>query len=144
MAGPWISDDDLADELAAALQRPDRSALETFWLSRVARANAEAANEITGAMVARGFTASQIDAWDRRQELNRTLGLWALLRDGLALSGMSPDAIKMFDRRRDLSVLPVCIGGAVVNPAANATTGGAAIGGRMAPPDSTVTMDTVF
>lgn len=144
MPGPWISDDDLADELASLLQRPGRDGLEPFWWPRIARANQAAAAEIAGTLAARGFGGAQVLAFDRGPELNRHLGLYFLLLDGLALSAVPPETVRLYDRRKDLQTLPVTVGGAVVSPAANAVTGGAAVGGRMAPPDAVVREDTVF
>lgn len=125
-----MTETDLLDQVASILQRPDRGSLEPFWAVRAAPAIAAATAEITGALLARGYTTSQIDAWDRRDEYQRSISLFFSLLDGIALAGRSSDEVKLYDRRKELLTCAVTVGGQLVTPGLAASGGGSAVGGR--------------
>lgn len=128
MAGPWISDADLKSALADMLGKTSAS-LVGKWTDIVTAANVAAANDIAQRLLARGYSAAQIDAWDYRAVFNRDIGLfWALVKGG-GLADYSDVGINKLDRRKELDTLAVLIGGAVALPAVDATTGGFAVGG---------------
>lgn len=46
----------------------------------VGECNTEAYNEVRARLIARGYTAAQVDAWDRAAEFNRRVGVCFALR----------------------------------------------------------------
>lgn len=102
---------DLADVLKqAAADLPDH------WGRIVPRAHASAVQEIYGRLLNRGFTAAQVDAWDRVEEFERDLSLyWCLVRGG-AYGQIDEAALKALDRRKELDAVLLFINGVWVKP----------------------------
>lgn len=87
------------------------------WDRHCADASAAAYQDIRGALLARGFTDDQINAWDRLEEFSRALGTYWALYAGMGLQGGYDDRFEQFDRRAELATIPVTIDGALQLPA---------------------------
>lgn len=104
----WLTDFQLQQVLLDQLQKSNASnsaTLEPWWEGVVSRANLWAYWEIVGRLAERGFTKSQIDAWDRGQEFQQDLGLWRAISQ---LAAMQPDTysakgLESLDRRKELT-----------------------------------------
>lgn len=123
---PWLTDTDLLDALAQVLQRGDRANLASFWAGRVKAANAAAVQEIAGRLTARGYSAAQVQGWDRGAEYQRHIGLYFALLDGGVNVSLLPEQVRLYDRRKELETVAVLVNGVAVSPAG----GGGAAGGQ--------------
>jgi hypothetical protein len=99
----YISDSKLRQSLADQLGKADASIL-SFADGTIAECNIRAYQDIISRLGARSFTQSQIDAWDRREEFNRDLALFWLFSVGSIPHNFAQEAIKNFDRRKELEV----------------------------------------
>lgn len=128
MAGPYLTDDALADAIASDLQRQSAADLEPFWAERIAAANTMAYSEIVARLTARGYPPSAIDSWDNAVNYSRTLGRFFALRDAGMQYGVLPEVIKMLDVRKDLDTLMITVGGVPLAPASPTAAGAFGIG----------------
>lgn len=127
MAGPWITNDELASAIAADLQRQSAADLEEFWGERIAAANATAAAMITSRLTARGYP--NLDNWDLAGNYNRILGRYYALRDAGMQYGVAPEIIKTLEGAlKDLDTLMVTVGGVPLAPAAPTAAGAFGVG----------------
>lgn len=121
--------------LAASEDLPDR------YASVVTDANTAAYQDIRRALLRRGFTQAQIDAWDDRVEFNRDIGLYWIFA-GQPNQSADDTWIEKLNRREELETVAVMIDGEVVEPGA---TGSRPIGwGLLDDSNDAVTMDTRF
>lgn len=125
--GPYITDDDLKDAVAAALGVSPSSALPAIWDDLIPNANTSATNDIATALMGKGYTSSQVASWDEVESYARDLGtFWALTR-GAGLGNYSAPLLKSLDRREELKLLAfIIIDGEAVAPA---VPNAAAVGG---------------
>ena len=131
---PFISDAQLRKAVASAVG-VDVSELADRWDELISAANEAAANEIVTKLSARGFTVGQIDAWDRRAEFNRSLGLFFVGSDAGFMTAYSPVWVEMHDRRPELAAMEcITVGRVLVYPANKTSDGGGTqvTGGQLA------------
>ncbi len=124
--GPYISDADLKDAVAAALGTSAAS-LPSLWDDIIPGANASATNDIASTLIGKGYSSSDVAAWDQVRSFAADLGVfWALTR-GAGLGGYSAPQLKTLDRREELKLMAFIIidGEPVAAPAPNT----AAVGG---------------
>ncbi len=126
MATTYISDAVLVKALADRFgSTPDRLVAESYWQPIIADANQSAYQLIRSTLLGRGYTGDAIDAWDRRAEFNRRIGLchalteYALLKDGV--NTVALDRVCLCEKELDTVVLDA--GGEVQAP----TGGGATV-----------------
>lgn len=142
MPGPWITEGDLKQRLADLVAK-DVGQLPARWDSTILDSNRSAALDVAGRLLARGYTAAQVDAWDRRAEFNADIGLfWCLTKGGIPTAASDLHIAKL-DRRKELDAVLVTIGGVPVEPGGGSDGYGVS-GGRMSEDDYRFTMDTEF
>jgi hypothetical protein len=103
---------DLAGTLKTTMDR-----LGNYWGEFILQAQTWAYQEIVSRLLARGFTPTQINSWDRGAEYERALTLWWALQRGAGLEGYDDKFLKMFDRRAELNTVFVSVGGGWQPPA---------------------------
>ncbi len=106
----------------------------------------KANSAVDGALLGRGYSAAQAQAWDRRAEFVTDLAVfWALATGGL-FADLDQAVLDRFDRRKELDLAAVLIGGALQGP--QPVTDGGSLGGlgggRFDTTGYRITMDTVF
>src|SRR5437762_4187384 len=99
MPGPWITTDAVKQLIADALTK-DVSSLPVKWTNIAARANTAAANDIQSRLLAKLFTAAQIDAWDERVTFNQDIAMCYALIYGASLSQYDLSAVNDTLKRR--------------------------------------------
>jgi hypothetical protein len=112
----FISDTELTTFVGDQL-KTSVSQLPAYYTSTILpRANTAAWQEIQGRLLARGFSASQIAAWDRGAEFQADLGtFWAITHSGF-YAGFDKETLKLMDRREELDKVQVFTGGVWVRP----------------------------
>lgn len=129
----FVTEAQVKTELTAILGRAELET-DTIWNQLIPGATEDAANEVTSAMVKRGFTAAQAASWDRAKEFSRDIALyWALVK-GSATKAYDQQAIDKLDRRKELLTVDVLIGG--VEPDDHDPDGRIAVGMLKAPTDT--------
>ncbi len=79
-------------------------------------AHVAAYQEIKGRLLARGFTAAQVDLWDRGAEFEKHLTIyWATINGG-GTTAMDDRFLKQYDRRNDLNSVLVSVLGVFITP----------------------------
>lgn len=117
---PWITDAALKAKLLDVLQKAEVDT-SGAWDTIITDANLAAEWDIKQALSARGYTASQIAAWDGAAVYNTDLALfWALVKGG-ATKSYQPVFIEKLDRREELKTVTVTIGGVRVAPKESGT-----------------------
>lgn len=96
----FLTDADLKTFLAAMLKK-DPAALESFWNVLIPVANVSAYNQIVAALLDRGYTTTQIDAWDRGAEFQRYIGIYEVMVAGGGLTEFNLDNLRSFAQRLD-------------------------------------------
>lgn len=122
MPAPWITDAELKDALAAALG-VDPTELVIKWDTIIPTANRKAGADISSLLAAKGYTASQLDAWDWRKEYNTDQGVFWCGVDGSSLINVGIEEVKMRDRREDIKKLTPTSNGIPMFPAATSADG---------------------
>lgn len=137
------ADDEQLRGRFADLLSKDPASLPAKFESVVADSFRAAANDVTGLLLARGFSAGQVAAWDRSAEYVLDIGLfWCLTKAGL-LGNYSDLFVAKLDRRKELLTTPVMVGGVLVSPGSSADGFGVG-GGRLGESTYRITMDTEF
>lgn len=102
----FVSDSTFRLAVAAALKM-DVADLGAYWDAQAQRAHQSAYLDIRGALLARGFTAAQVDAWARGEEFEHDIGLfWALVRGGRP-AHITEEMLAALDRRAELATVTV-------------------------------------
>jgi hypothetical protein len=110
----FLTDAQIAIALANRLkQSPNK--MPTYWMEIVTSSHASAYQDIVGAFVARGFNATQINAWDRGIEFERDISLYYCLVAGGVLEVYNG---KELDRRRELLSVQIFVNQVWQKPAA--------------------------
>lgn len=122
---PYITDAALSAACATSAQAASAADLPAHWANAVASGNADAYDCLRAALGNRGFTDSQIDAWDARVTWSRRLGInrtrW-YATDDLETQRLLDEQLKEF--LEQLATVAVVIDGEVVFPdAANGRIG---------------------
>jgi hypothetical protein len=131
--GPWVTLEALSTALAADLHTP-AAELPASWANVLPRALDRGYYQVRDALLARGYTAAQVDAWDRRAEFNLEQSLfWALTFGANLIDGFDPRAIEPRDGTKLLATLTVTANGVPLFPAAgeNGAGGLSVAGGRL-------------
>lgn len=77
------------------------------WPLIIAQALIDSYGDIRRALVTRGYSQTQIDAWDDGATFQTSQGCyWALARGG-SLDGYSMETVKFFDRRAELKTVEI-------------------------------------
>lgn len=135
---PYVTDDAVREQFASVLLKVlgvDR--LPDGYERLVARSNQRAYSFLRRKLIARGYSASQADSWDDREELNLDLAvMWCLLEDGT-----SAGTAKSYDRRAELddAMFRLTVGGEAVAPGNLTLRVGR---GDVATDDDTFSLDT--
>ena len=102
----FLTDTDFRQALADTLKM-DVAKLGAYWDRQCKQAHESAYLDVRGALLARGFSASQADSWARGAEFERDIGLfWALVR-GAGVHNYGSDFIDRLDRRAELMTVMV-------------------------------------
>lgn len=122
----WVPDALLVADVARFLGMDDPAELAPRWQVICTRANSQAQAELTGILVAKGYSAASVAAWDFKRDYVLELGTF------LAIAKGQPDKVeeaKVLDRRAELREAAVIIAGGVpVGPASPADTDVGGIG----------------
>jgi hypothetical protein len=113
----FLTDNDVAAEVADALGLGGPTDLPAEILAAVHKANLDAQADIVAALVGnRGYTYAQAQQWDQAGTYNGDIATYyVLIRSGGSVA--SSDAqINRFDRRKDLMTAGVTIGNVAVDP----------------------------
>jgi hypothetical protein len=126
MPNLWVSDADLKSKLKDVLQKATFEAV-TSWDSIISDSNLSAYNYIVSALLRRGYTMDQIDAWDSRTTYEIDIGLyWSLVKGGCT-KDFDETFINALDRRLELLDLELVIGGEIVVPPVLPLGGGGSV-----------------
>lgn len=115
----------IKDRLASLLKFSGGAAeIDDIYDNIIVDARTAAYNEIVGSLATRGYSPTQIDAWDRGAEFETDLALWFCLVKMAGTIGADDRFIARLDRRPDLmgdpsrgiSPVPITVGGQLVNP----------------------------
>lgn len=139
---PYITDAELKDRLAAFLKTSPAN-LKGYWDTIIPGANQAAHDDITGALILRGYTQAQIDTWDRRVEFAKMIGLYWCLVNGTGAHDYAFETIKLLDRRGDLKTVALHSGGVHDDPDRNGETG-LAVYGTLDDEDDTYSRETTW
>ena len=111
----FLTDAHIRASVVAAL-KVSAGDLPDYWDQLINESHTAAYQEIVGALIGRGFTQAQIDAWSRGAEFEKDLALfWALTKGG-GLHNYDDRFPKSLDRRKDLLTVQVYSGGVWVTP----------------------------
>ena len=98
---PFLTDAELTTALVNVLRQTEGT-LPPAWGEIIAASNQSAYLDIRGALLSRGFEASQIDQWARGREFNLDIGLYWCLVKGAGLHGYDDRWAERLDRRKEL------------------------------------------
>src|SRR5262249_43171562 len=113
-----LADSDVKALVAAAL-KTTVDQLEPFWDAAITRGNVAAYNLIRAALVTRGFTPAQIDAWDSIDDYRADLALWSIFTKYAVLEEYDQRSIDALDRREELKTVELITAGKLVQPPAD-------------------------
>lgn len=137
MPGPYVTTTELLQGVADVLKVADPADLEGYYARIVPDAIGRAYQDVLAALLGRGYTLPQVDAWGSNAVYNRDIALfWTLTLAG-GLGPYTDQQIAKLDRRKELERITLTdAGGNVLTPAGGAgpgaapdEVGGAAIGG---------------
>lgn len=145
MAGPWVTADNLKQEVADILKK-DVSDLAAYWDRHVTRTRNDGYNDLVSRLAGKGYTPAQMDAWDDRERFNRDQALFWLYVKGAGLGAYDDKEINKLDHRKELeTATTIMIGGKAVAPGAETVDDGASVGiGTMTEDDYRIKSDTEF
>lgn len=112
----FTTDAVIKDDVVAALKLTSASDLPAYWDDVISRCHTAAYQEIVGALLMRGFTKAQADAWDRGTEYERTLSLYFVFTTPQGAGNFDTQAVKLWDRREELRTVMIYASGAWTNP----------------------------
>jgi hypothetical protein len=115
----------LATRLANHLKLAGGSAdLADFWTNIISDSLNSAYLDIVSALMARGYTKAQVDAWDRGSEFETDIGLYWCLVKGAGLHGYDSTYIKLLDRRKELETVLLLDGSSLLETSTETGTPG--------------------
>lgn len=94
----FITDADLKQAVADTLSK-SLTDLPEKWDRIVTRANKDAYNDIISILLGRGYSQSQIDAWDRGESIQTLQGLYWAFVHGAGLHNYDDRWVNKFDQR---------------------------------------------
>lgn len=112
----FTSDVVILQDVADALKLASVNDLPAYWSGVVSRTHRAAYQEIVGALVMRGFTKTQVDAWDRGEEFERQIALYFCFTSPQGAGQFDLNAVKVWDRREELKSVQVYDLGVAVSP----------------------------
>lgn len=86
------------------------------WDEIVPHANISAYHDIVAALLKRGYSITQIDSWDSREDFNRDIGAYKALVDGGCTKDFDETFILLKNRMAELETLELVIDGEIVTP----------------------------
>ncbi len=117
----YVTDQQILTDLAGILKAADVTALLTkgpWWSSVVALRHATVYQDIIQALVARGYTQAQIDAWDAGPTYERVLTVYWCLVDNGVLSEAGAAFLEKAERYlKALDLVTLTTAGATTVPA---------------------------
>lgn len=133
MAGPWATTDQVSEGVRTQI---GVDALDGRWSGIVGPALNRAWQTIQTALLGKGYTLAQMDAWDFRQSHNLDLAVVKALINGGSLTGYDMETLLQRERLllAEIQALPaLSINGVLVYPAATTADGGglAVAGGQL-------------
>lgn len=117
----FLTDAELKTSLAATLKVASGD-LPAYWDTLVTECNSAAYLDVRGGLLQRGFTSTQVDAWDRGKEFQRDIGLYWLLVKGAGLHEYDQKFVMLLDRRKELQTVIVELNGESHTPAGDPPT----------------------
>lgn len=113
----FVTDLELSGAVADRLKLGGISSLQPYLTNTIIpQANQSAYQEILGSLLARGFTKSEVDAWDRGEEFQLAIGLFFALMNSGSYQGYDQETLQCLDRRKELKSVLVFVDGAWVKP----------------------------
>ncbi len=116
----FLSDAQIKAQIAAHLSQAEADLDDVKWGPIIQQAHQAAYRAIRGALLLRGFTQAQVDAFDDGAFYERTLSLFFAGISGSFGEAYDLTAIKAMDLRRDLEGCQVFISGEWVRPGTGA------------------------
>ncbi len=113
----FLSDDQTLSDLAATIKATGVEVIPGYWPAINTRAHTRAYNEIYSALIGRGYSASQIAAWDRGEEFESDLTVWFAISKSSSATPLNQKVFSIFDRRADLQAVPIVNAGVLQAPA---------------------------
>jgi hypothetical protein len=112
----FLSDNELQAEMVGPLKAAGISDFQpggasAWWSGIISAANRRAWGTIRRKLLARGYSLAQVLAWDDGWELQRALGIYQALSEGIRSDEDQKVDLTPFDREGELDVMPISIGG---------------------------------
>lgn len=118
---PWTTDLEIKKAVKSVLGADPTGPLASHWDELIARANPRGYRHVRAALIGRGYTASQLDAWESRTDWNRTAALYFAFHDAaLNDETMLPHVEHLWEQLKDLATLTTLVGddGLILTPPA--------------------------
>jgi hypothetical protein len=115
---------DILQAIADTLQQADVTNLPAQWTNIASTSQNRAYWQIVSVLSGRGFTPTQIAAWDRGAEFELSLALYYALKQGGSLANLNGKFIQTFDREAELKTVIYTTGGALQDPQGTAGLAG--------------------
>lgn len=112
----FLTDNQTLQDISDTLKSTGVGNLPPWWTSLNSKSHAWAYHQIVQALARRGYSKALIDTWDEGSDIESDLTIFRALSRGGALEGISPEVIKMFDRREELLSASLVVNGAVKSP----------------------------
>lgn len=134
MPGPYCTDTEVLNLVAAALHVGTSSDLDSSWSVLVSDAVVEAYNDVIGPWLIRGYDISQVDVWPMAATYNKLQAMWYLSTTGTLCTDYKADPFARYtdltDRLNEAADKRALTDGSsiAVAPSIDAPVGGAAYG----------------
>jgi hypothetical protein len=114
-----LSDNDVA-AMVAAVFKVATASLPSYYTTAttglVPRGHTAGYQTVVGALLERGFTKAQVDAWDRLAEFEGDLSLWYILSDAGSYRQVAQKTLDRLDRRKELESVVLFVASVPVKP----------------------------
>jgi hypothetical protein len=134
VAGPYCTDNEVLDLVAAGLHVGTRTDLDPTWTTLVPTAVSMAYNDVVSPWLIRGYDISQLDVWPPAAAYNKLQAMWYLSTMGVLCTDYQKDPFdryndlrELLDKAADVRALTNSASTAVA-PSIDAPVGGAAYG----------------
>lgn len=107
----FLTDAQTLQAISDTLQSVSVDNLPAFWTNINTQCHLWAYNELFSALIARGFTQTQIAGWDRGADFELDLTVYRALERGSSLHEFDDKFISKFDRREDLKTVLLTVNG---------------------------------
>jgi hypothetical protein len=122
-----LEDLDIKNALAAALKK-DPADLPAYFDEIVAAAHSSGWADVLEAMLRRGFTKAQVEAWPRAAEFERKQSLYHALLNTGGLESFDLTGVRMYDQRKELALIQMYDSDGVYVVPLNGTAGPGTVG----------------